>query len=127
MPSFLRSISRQSAKAHLRRRGSSEHAPTVRAVPLGDLVSRRIVLDKFYEGRELDALAREVFPKLPRDSTALDIGAHMGNHTVSLRGTSAGTSPSSRTPSVACAMLAGDRQLEDSLRHAAKAKDGQRS
>ena len=47
---------------------------------LGDLISRRIILDGIYEGRELEALSREVFPRLDRPATALDIGANIGNH-----------------------------------------------
>ena len=47
---------------------------------LGDFISRRIILDGIYEGRELEALAREVFPHLDRAGTALDIGANIGNH-----------------------------------------------
>lgn len=52
----------------------------MRAVFLGDHVSRRIILDGIYEGRELEALSREVFPRLDRPATALDIGANIGNH-----------------------------------------------
>lgn len=55
--------------------------PTVRAVFLGDLVSRRIIPDGIYEGRELEALAHWVFPRLDQPATALDIGANIGNHT----------------------------------------------
>jgi glycerol-3-phosphate dehydrogenase (NAD(P)+) len=63
---------------------------------LGDFISRRIILDGIYEGRELEALSREVFPNLDRPATALDIGqnalamlitrslAEMGRFAVSL-------------------------------------------
>ena len=47
---------------------------------LGDFISRRVILDGIYEGRELEALSREVFPRLDRPATALDIGANIGNH-----------------------------------------------
>ena len=52
----------------------------MRAVFLGDLVSRHVILDGIYEGRELEVLSREVFPRLGRPATALDIGANIGNH-----------------------------------------------
>ena len=82
MPGFWQAILRRAAKEHLRRHERAGRIPTIRAVFLGDFVSNAVVLDGIYEGRELDALAREVFPRLPRDSTALDIGANIGNHTV---------------------------------------------
>ena len=74
-------LQRHAARRWLRRYGKEERTPAVRAVFLGDWVSNRIVLDGIYEGRPLDVLRREVFPHLPRPGTALDIGAHIGNHT----------------------------------------------
>lgn len=62
------------------RRYEGRRTPAVRAVFLGDLISRRVILDGIYEGRELEALSREVFPRLDRPATALDIGANIGNH-----------------------------------------------
>ncbi len=81
MPKIWQAIFRRAAKEHLRE-SKFARFPTVRAVFIGDFVSTRIMLDGIYEGRELDALAREVFQRLPRESTALDIGANIGNHTV---------------------------------------------
>ena len=52
----------------------------MRAVFLGDAISRYIILEGIYEGRELDALSKHVFPRLERPATALDIGANIGNH-----------------------------------------------
>ena len=49
---------------------------------MGDFTSTRIILDGVYERRELEVLSREVLPHLSRASTALDIGANIGNHTV---------------------------------------------
>lgn len=82
MPGPLRAFLRAAAKLHLRRWEAAERHSTVRAVFLGDFVSSKVMLDGIYEGRELDALAREVFPQLPKESTAIDVGANIGNHTV---------------------------------------------
>lgn len=68
---------RHASKKHLRQLPD----PTVRAVFLGDYVSEEIILKAIYERRELNALVRNVFSRLPSDSTALDIGANIGNHT----------------------------------------------
>ncbi|MCY4137875.1 MAG: FkbM family methyltransferase [Rhodobacteraceae bacterium] len=67
-------------KAHLRLYENGDRTPAVRSVILGDLISRKIILDGMYEHRELAVLSRELFPLLARDSTALDIGANIGNH-----------------------------------------------
>ncbi|MCY4288791.1 MAG: FkbM family methyltransferase [Aestuariivita sp.] len=53
---------------------------TVRAVFIDDYVSRKILLDGLYEKQELNLLRKEVFCKLPKDSTVIDIGANIGNH-----------------------------------------------
>lgn len=76
---MLSALQRRATRQWLRRyeRG---RAPIVRAVFLGDLISRRVILDGIYEGRELEVLSREVFPRLDRPATALDIGANIGNH-----------------------------------------------
>lgn len=76
------SLLRAAAKAHLGPREAARRSPTVRAVFTCDTVSSKILLDGIYESRELAALAREVFPACQAGSTALDIGAHIGNHTV---------------------------------------------
>ncbi len=52
----------------------------VDAVFVGDHVSSKIIIDGIYEHRELAFLAKELFPLFPHDSTALDIGANIGNH-----------------------------------------------
>lgn len=53
---------------------------SVSAVFLGDVVSRGIMLDGIFEKRPLELLETEIFPRLPRDSIALDVGANIGNH-----------------------------------------------
>ncbi|MCY4541866.1 MAG: FkbM family methyltransferase, partial [Rhodobacteraceae bacterium] len=73
---------RHATKAYIRRLARSDSRPTLRAVFVQDFVSTAALLDGSYEWRHLDALARDVFPQLPRDSTALDVGANIGNHTV---------------------------------------------
>ncbi len=60
--------------------------PICRAVFLGYWISTNIILDGIYEGSQLDALARFAFRQLDRATTALDIGANIGNHTVYLAG-----------------------------------------
>ncbi len=52
----------------------------VDAVFVGDHVSSKIIIDGIYEHRELAFLAKELFSLFPHDSTALDIGANIGNH-----------------------------------------------
>ena len=58
----------------------------VRAILIDDHVGCGIVLDGMLDRRELAALSRHVFPLLSRNSTALDIGANIGNHTVFFAG-----------------------------------------
>ena len=76
---MLSVLQRRATRKWLRRH-EREHASTVRAVFLGDWISQRIILDGIYEGRELEVLSREVFPRLAQPATALDIGANIGNH-----------------------------------------------
>ena len=52
----------------------------VRAVFLGDFVSGQVIRHGYYERRELETLARSVFANSASKSTALDIGANIGNH-----------------------------------------------
>ncbi len=73
---------RYATRRQLRRFDSSEVVPTVRTVLLGDYISNRIILDGIFEEPELDVLSRELFHLLPSNSTALDIGANIGNHTM---------------------------------------------
>lgn len=75
-----RLVLRKAAKTYIE--GFRLRQPIVRGVFVGDFTSTRIVLVGVYERRELEALSREVFPHLSRASTALDIGANIGNHTV---------------------------------------------
>lgn len=81
MSRLRNTILRAVAKPYLRRQVQGGRTQTVRAVFLGDFVSSKIILDGIYEGRELDVLAREVFPACSGKSIALDVGANIGNHT----------------------------------------------
>ncbi len=74
-------LQRSATKHWLRRLGQSEYRPAVRAVLLGDEVSTAVILDGTYEVRLLEILERDVFPKISRVETALDIGANIGIHT----------------------------------------------
>ena len=58
--------------------------PSVRAVFIGDYVSTEVILNEYYDSLTLDFYCKKLFPVLPRTSTALDIGANIGNHTVVL-------------------------------------------
>ena len=80
MKNLVSQILRIFVKAHLRLYENGKRTPAVRSVIVGDLISRKIILDGMYEHRELAVLSRELFPLLARDSTALDIGANIGNH-----------------------------------------------
>ena len=72
-------------KRYLRQQRFGQDRRGVRAVFLGDYISRSIILDDIFEKRELEMLSREVFPFLPPpNSIALDIGANIGNHALFL-------------------------------------------
>ena len=77
---FWQFVLRKAAKTYIE--GSRLRQPIVRGVFVGDFTSTRIILDGVYERPELEVLSREVFPHLSKASTALDIGANIGNHTV---------------------------------------------
>ena len=47
-----------------------------------DLISDYIILDGWFEHQILKFLEKSVFPNLPKRSTCLDIGAHIGNHSL---------------------------------------------
>lgn len=76
------SLRRRVVKHWLRREAVGGHGGVqrVRAVFLDDSVSTAVILNGLYERRELDVLAREIFPSLARPSCALDVGANIGNH-----------------------------------------------
>ena len=71
---------RSAARRWIRLYDEDTQASSVRAVILGDYISGRIILDGVFEGPQLSALARELFPSFSRPATALDIGANIGNH-----------------------------------------------
>ena len=60
--------------------GRKREQPTVRAIFLDDLISNTIQLYGRWEATELDLLSRVVFSRLPKSSTAIDVGANIGNH-----------------------------------------------
>lgn len=76
----FRSLHRAIVRLWLRQFRKRKMVPSVRAVFLGDAVSTQITLDGIYEKYELDALAKELFPKLSHPSVCLDVGANIGNH-----------------------------------------------
>lgn len=47
-----------------------------------DHITAKIHIDGRFEDHELNALETLIFPKLPRDSVCLDIGANIGNHSL---------------------------------------------
>lgn len=51
-----------------------------------DTVGTGILVSGFFEKAVLDCLARDVFPALPKESIAVDIGANVGNHSVYFSG-----------------------------------------
>ena len=82
---FWQLVLRKAAKTYIERFRLRQ--PIVRGVFVGDFISTRIILDGVYERRELEVLSREVFPHLPRASTALDIGQTSGITRCGLQGT----------------------------------------
>ncbi len=73
---------RRATKRFLRYYDKEEVASSVHAVFVGDYVSNKIITDGVFEKRELQLLAKDIFPSLSRDSTVLDVGANIGNHAV---------------------------------------------
>jgi len=73
-------ILRNCTKNYLREYEEGKMTHAVDAVFLGDYVSSEIIINGLFEYRELAFLAHELFPRLPRGSIALDIGANIGNH-----------------------------------------------
>lgn len=73
--------SRFFARSHLMRMTRQAHGrfPQVACLSF-DLISMYVMLDGRYELEELEALARNVFPRLPSRTTCLDIGSNIGNH-----------------------------------------------
>ena len=48
-----------------------------------DLITTYIHLEGQYERELLELLVKDVFPKLPKESVCLDVGANIGNHSLS--------------------------------------------
>ncbi len=74
-------ILRKATKKWLRRYARRELVPSVRAVFIGDFVSEEVLLYEYYDTLTLDFYNDVLFPNLSHASTALDIGANIGNHT----------------------------------------------
>ena len=81
MTRLLRQCQRQLQKRWIRGFRGGTRQPSVRAILLGDFVSEIIVLDDEFEGAQLAALEKGIFCELD-EGTCLDIGAHIGNHSV---------------------------------------------
>ena len=80
MSAYLRFFTKKLLqKNHLRRNETSSY-PIVCYV--NDYISDRIILDGRYELDELNFLAKDIFPKLNHRGLCLDIGAHIGNHSL---------------------------------------------
>ncbi len=85
----------------------------VRAIFLGDLVSSHIIRHGYYEKRELEALARALFSRSTSPmSTALDIGANIGNHAAFLSNHFGRVIAFEPNPMVACLLKANAMALE---------------
>ncbi len=82
MRRFWSAFLRLAARKHLQQYENGRCIPSVRAVFLADYVSRKVIVDGAYERAELDALSRKLFYRIPCNSTALDIGANIGNHAI---------------------------------------------
>ena len=78
----------------------------VRAVFLGDFVSGQVIRHGYYERRELETLARSVFANSASKSTALDIGANIGNHAAFLSNHFGRVIAFEPNPMVACLLKA---------------------
>ena len=65
-------------KSHLQRKPSD--LPVVGY--LNDVITRSIILDGRYESSELSFLGDHIFPQLKKRGVCLDIGAHIGNHSM---------------------------------------------
>ena len=53
---------------------------SVRAVFIGDYVSRKVIMNEIYDATSLNFYVNILFPKLAHTAVALDIGANIGNH-----------------------------------------------
>ena len=73
-------IIKRFTKKWLRRYAKRELVPSVRAVFIGDAVSTEVILHGQYDSEILDFYSNRLFPTLSQTSTALDIGANIGNH-----------------------------------------------
>ena len=80
MSAYLRFITKKYIrKNHFRRNGKFAY-PIV--CYLDDYITDYIILDGHYELNELNFLAEEIFPKLKQRGLCIDIGAHIGNHSL---------------------------------------------
>ena len=72
------------AKKFLKNNRKHRHTQTVRPIVsyTDDLISDYVILDGWFEHEILKFLGMSVFPNLHKRSTCLDIGAHIGNHSL---------------------------------------------
>ena len=80
MNAYLRYFAKLFLKSSRKRRRAQPVRPIV--VYTEDIISDSILLDGWYEYDILKFLARSVFPNLNKHLTCLDIGAHIGNHSL---------------------------------------------
>ena len=97
-------------------KGAKDHdiETGLRAIFLGDFVSSHIIRHGYYERRELEALARSVFTGpggAGSGSTALDIGANIGNHAAFLSNHFSRVIAFEPNPMVACLLKANAMAL----------------
>ena len=78
---MISKVLQKATKKWLKRYGRKELVPSVRAVFIGDFVSTEVIVNECYDTPTLDFYCNELFPRISNRSTALDIGANIGNHT----------------------------------------------
>lgn len=77
---MFNSLLRAAVKHWLRRYSKGHSVAQIRAVLIGDDIGNTVILEGQFAKPELEVLFKQVFEGLDPKSTALDIGANVGNH-----------------------------------------------